>query len=105
MTSSLIDRLPPVRGEYASAVPMAKHTWFGVGGPAEIIFSPADHDDLGSFLAACPADIPLLTIGAGSNLLVRDGGVAGVVVRTPAHMCDVTPVSYTHLTLPTILLV
>jgi UDP-N-acetylmuramate dehydrogenase len=90
MTTSLIDRLPPVRGEYASAIPMAKHTWFGVGGPAEIIFSPADHDDLGGFLAACPADIPLLTVGAGSNLLVRDGGVAGVVVRTPAHMCDVT---------------
>ncbi|MEK9936113.1 MAG: UDP-N-acetylenolpyruvoylglucosamine reductase, partial [Rhodobiaceae bacterium] len=64
MTSSLIDRLPPVRGDYASAVPMAKHTWFGVGGPAEIIFSPADHDDLGDFLSACPADIPLLTVGA-----------------------------------------
>lgn len=90
MTTCLIDRLPPVRGEYACAVPMAKHTWFGVGGPAEIIFSPADHDDLGSFLAACPADIPLLTVGAGSNLLVRDGGVAGVVVRTPAHISDVT---------------
>lgn len=90
MTTSLIDRLPPVRGEYASAVPMAKHTWFGVGGPAEIIFSPADNDDLGSFLAACPADIPILTVGAGSNLLVRDGGVAGVVIRTPAHMTGVT---------------
>ncbi|MGB2160244.1 MAG: UDP-N-acetylenolpyruvoylglucosamine reductase, partial [Candidatus Puniceispirillaceae bacterium] len=90
MTTSLIDRLPPVRGDYASAVPMAKHTWFGVGGPAEIIFSPADNDDLGSFLAACPADIPLLTVGAGSNLLVRDGGITGVVIRTPATMAGVT---------------
>jgi len=90
MTTSLIDRLPPVRGEYASAVPMARHTWFGVGGPAEIIFSPADNDDLASFLAACPADIPILTVGAGSNLLVRDGGIAGVVIRTPAHMNGVT---------------
>ena len=86
MTDNLLDRLPPVRGDYAAAVPMAGHTWFGVGGPADIIFSPADAADLGSFLAACPADIPLLAVGAGSNLLVRDGGIGGVVIRTPAHM-------------------
>jgi len=86
MTGILLDRLPPVRGDYAAAVPMSGHTWFGVGGPADIIFSPADAEDLGSFLAACPADIQLLAIGAGSNLLVRDGGIGGVVIRTPAHM-------------------
>ena len=86
MTCTLLDRLPRVRGDYAAAVPMAGHTWFGVGGPADIIFSPADAADLGSFLAACPADIPLLAVGAGSNLLVRDGGIGGVVIRTPAHM-------------------
>jgi UDP-N-acetylmuramate dehydrogenase len=86
MTGTLLDRLPQVRGDYAAAVPMAGHTWFGVGGPADIIFSPADAADLGSFLAACPADIPLLAVGAGSNLLVRDGGIGGVVIRTPAHM-------------------
>ena len=86
MTGTLLDHLPPVRGDYAAAVPMAGHTWFGVGGPADIIFSPADAEDLGSFLVACPADIPLLTVGAGSNLLVRDGGIGGVVIRTPAHM-------------------
>ncbi|MEC8129388.1 MAG: UDP-N-acetylmuramate dehydrogenase [Pseudomonadota bacterium] len=86
MTGTLFDRLPLVRGDYAAAVPMAGHTWFGVGGPADIIFSPADAADLGSFLAACPADIPLLAVGAGSNLLVRDGGIGGVVIRTPAHM-------------------
>ena len=90
MTDNLLDRLPPVRGDYAAAVPMAGHTWFGVGGPADIIFSPADAADLGSFLAACPADIPLLAVGAGSNLLVRDGGIGGVVVRTPAHMNTVS---------------
>jgi UDP-N-acetylmuramate dehydrogenase len=90
MTTRLIDRLPAIRGDYASAVPMARHTWFGVGGPAEIIFTPADNDDLASFLAACPADIPVLTIGAGSNLLVRDGGISGVVIRTPAHMNTIT---------------
>ena len=86
MTGTLLDRLPQVCGDYAAAVPMAGHTWFGVGGPADIIFSPADAADLGSFLAACPADIPLLAVGAGSNLLVRDGGIGGVVIRTPAHM-------------------
>ena len=90
MTIQLIDRLPAIRGEYASAVPMAKHTWFGVGGPAEIIFTPADNDDLASFLTTCPADIPVLTVGAGSNLLVRDGGIFGVVIRTPANMKKIT---------------
>ena len=90
MTDTLLDRLPPVRGDYEAAVPMAGHTWFGVGGPADIIFSPADAEDLGSFLAACPADIPLLAVGAGSNLLVRDGGIGGVVIRTPAHMKTVS---------------
>ena len=70
-----------VRGDYDEAVPMARHTWFGVGGPADVIFSPADAADLGAFLAACPADIPVLPVGAGSNLLVRDGGIAGVVIR------------------------
>ena len=78
---TLRDRLPEIRGTYAEAVPMARHTWFGVGGPADVIFCPRDVNDLACFLASCPADIPLLPIGAGSNLLVRDGGVAGVVIR------------------------
>ena len=77
----LLDRLPKVRGSYAEQASMASHTWFGVGGPADVIFCPADASDLGTFLAACPADVPLLAVGAGSNLLVRDGGVAGVVIR------------------------
>ena len=86
MTASLLNRLPAVRGDYGEAVPMARHTWFGVGGPADVIFSPADMDDLGTFLAACPTDIPVLPVGAGSNLLVRDGGIAGVVIRLGEHM-------------------
>ena len=97
MTDSLLTRLPPVRGDYAAAVPMASHTWFGVGGPADILFSPADAEDLGAFLAACPADIPILPVGAGSNLLVRDGGIGGVVIRTPAHINGVTHVGETVL--------
>ncbi len=78
---SLLDRLPRVRGSYAEQSSMSHHTWFGVGGPADVIFCPADPSELGAFLAACPADVPLLAVGAGSNLLVRDGGVAGVVIR------------------------
>lgn len=78
---SLLDRLPKVRGSYAEQASMARHTWFGVGGPADVIFCPADASDLGAFLAACPLDIPILAVGAGSNLLVRDGGVSGVVIR------------------------
>ena len=79
---TLLDRLPDVRGTYAANAPMASHTWFGVGGPADVIFTPADQADLGAFLAGCPADIPVMPVGAGSNLLVRDGGIAGVVIKS-----------------------
>ena len=78
---SLIDRLPAVRGSYEQSVPLANLTWFRVGGPAEVLFRPADEDDLGHFLANRPADVPFTVIGVGSNLLVRDGGVPGVVIR------------------------
>ena len=77
----LIDRLPPVRGRYREHVPLARFTWFRVGGPAEVVFRPADQDDLVTFLRAKPADVPVTVIGVGSNVLVRDGGVDGVVVR------------------------
>jgi len=77
----LIDRLPRVRGRLTEAASLAAVTWFRVGGPAEVLFKPADAQDLADFLAARPADIPLTVIGVGSNLLVRDGGVPGVVVR------------------------
>jgi UDP-N-acetylmuramate dehydrogenase len=77
----LIDRLPPVRGRLTEAAPLAKTSWFRVGGPAEVLFRPADLDDLAAFLGAKPAGVPVTVIGVGSNLLVRDGGVDGVVVR------------------------
>jgi UDP-N-acetylmuramate dehydrogenase len=77
----LIDRLPAVRGALLAEAPLAPLTWFRVGGPAEVLFRPADADDLAAFLAGCPADVPVTVIGVGSNLLVRDGGVAGVVIR------------------------
>ncbi|MEQ8269018.1 MAG: UDP-N-acetylmuramate dehydrogenase [Parvibaculum sp.] len=78
---TLIDRLPAVRGELVADAPLAPLTWFRVGGPAEVMFRPADADDLAAFLAGCPADVPVTVIGVGSNLLVRDGGVPGVVIR------------------------
>ena len=75
------ESLPPVRGRVQAALPLAPSTWFRVGGNAEILFRPADADDLCAFLAALPLEIPVTPIGAASNLIVRDGGVAGVVVR------------------------
>ncbi len=84
--TSLIDRLPTVRGDYTEGAAMARHTWFGVGGPADVLFSPTDEDDLAEFMRSCPDDVPVLPIGAGSNLLVRDGGVAGVVIKLSDHM-------------------
>jgi UDP-N-acetylmuramate dehydrogenase len=84
--TDLISRLPEVRGDYAVQDAMSSHTWFGVGGPADVIFSPRDEADLSHFLANCDDDIPILPIGAGSNLLVRDGGVSGVIVKLTDHM-------------------
>jgi len=77
----LIDRLPPVRGRLEANKPLGSITWFGVGGPAEVLFRPADRDDLLAFLEDKPAEVPVTVIGVGSNLLVRDGGVPGVVIR------------------------
>jgi UDP-N-acetylmuramate dehydrogenase len=78
---NLLDRLPPVRGKLEASVILAPFTWFRVGGPAEVLFQPADEADLADFLRGCPADIPILAVGVGSNLIVRDGGVPGVVIR------------------------
>lgn len=77
----LLDRLPAVRGRLSENAPLAAVTWFRVGGAAEVLFRPADADDLAAFVAAKPSDVPLTVVGVGSNLLVRDGGVPGVVVR------------------------
>jgi len=77
----LLQRLPPVRGRLTAMRPLADLAWFWVGGPAEVLFQPADVDDLAKFLAGCPEDIPVQPVGVGSNLLVRDGGVPGVVIR------------------------
>ncbi len=74
-------RVPGLRGRLQANAPLAPFTWFRVGGPAQVLFSPADEADLAIFLAALPAEIPVTVIGLGSNLIVRDGGVPGVVIR------------------------
>ena len=73
--------LPPVRGALTPERPLADLTWLRVGGPAEWLFQPADIDDLSGFLRALPADVPVFPMGVGSNLIVRDGGIRGVVIR------------------------
>lgn len=88
-TPSLIERLPAVRGRYSADAALSKITWFKVGGPAEVMFRPADADDLSTFLAAKPSDVAVTVIGVASNLLVRDGGVRGVVVRLGRGFADV----------------
>ena len=72
---------PDVRGKLNNQVPLAPYTWFRVGGPADTFFIPADEDDLSDFLSSLPAGTPVSIIGAGSNMIVRDGGIEGVVVR------------------------
>ena len=73
--------LPALKGRLQEGAPLAPFTWFRVGGPAEVLVRPADARDLAQFLAALPLDIPVTVIGAASNLIVRDGGLHGVVVR------------------------
>jgi UDP-N-acetylmuramate dehydrogenase len=72
---------PGLRGRLTGDAPLAPFTWFRVGGPADVLFSPADEDDLGYFLERLPREIPVTTIGLGSNLIIRDRGVRGVVIR------------------------
>jgi UDP-N-acetylmuramate dehydrogenase len=79
--SSWRDRLPAARGRMAFDAPLAPYTWLRVGGPADVLFLPADEADLAQFLAALEFEVPVTVLGVGSNTLVRDGGVDGVVVR------------------------
>lgn len=75
------DSLPPVRGRLAFDEALAPFTWLRVGGPADVLFLPADEDDLAQFLAGLDPGVPVTPLGVGSNTLVRDGGIEGVVVR------------------------
>lgn len=86
----LADRLPKLRGRVTPNAPLSAITWFAVGGPAEILVRPADEDDLATLLAALPPEVPVTVIGVGSNLLVRDGGVPGVVLRLGKGFATIT---------------
>ena len=81
--------LPHLRGTWAEQAPLAAMTWFRTGGPAEVLFTPADAEDLATALAGLPPEVPVTVIGLGSNLIVRDGGVPGVVVRLGKAFADV----------------
>ena len=81
LTGELNGVLPDLRGRLKVNASLADIMWFRVGGPAQILFTPADEADLCYFLQGIPADLPVTMIGLGSNLLVRDGGIPGVVIR------------------------
>jgi len=82
-------RLPPVRGRLSYNAPIGHMTWFGVGGPAEALFKPADREDLIDFIKNCPKDIPVTVLGVASNLIIRDGGIPGVVIRMGREFAQV----------------
>ncbi|MBT7666310.1 MAG: UDP-N-acetylenolpyruvoylglucosamine reductase, partial [Rhodospirillaceae bacterium] len=86
---TLLSRLPEVRGRFIEHVDLSGSTWFRVGGAADVVFRPADTADLAGFLANCPKDIPRTVIGLGSNLLIRDGGVRGVVIRLDREFAQI----------------
>ncbi len=84
LLKKLENNLEGVRGRLTPDALMSKLTWFQVGGPADILFQPLNEDDLALFLSKLPEDIPVMVVGVGSNLLVRDGGIKGVVIRLSA---------------------
>lgn len=87
---ALLERLPSVQGRMRANVSLAKFSWFRVGGPAEVLYIPADLNDLSAFLAEKPDDVPVTVIGVCSNLLIRDGGIDGVVIRLGRGFADIT---------------
>jgi UDP-N-acetylmuramate dehydrogenase len=88
---SWLDRLPAVRGKLLPGEPLGPFTWFRVGGPADLLFLPQDEDDLAAFLKALDPAAPVTVLGVGSNTLVRDGGVEGVVIRLGKAFAAVEP--------------
>ncbi|HEY7578805.1 MAG TPA: UDP-N-acetylmuramate dehydrogenase [Acetobacteraceae bacterium] len=81
--------VPPLRGRAQANAPLAPFTWFRVGGPAELLVRPADGADLAQFLQRLPLDIPVHVVGACSNLIIRDGGLPGVVIRLGRGFGDI----------------
>jgi UDP-N-acetylmuramate dehydrogenase len=90
ITGDLKARMPDLRGRLTANAPLSDITWFRVGGPAQVLFAPADEADLAYFLKNIGPDIPVFVVGLGSNLLVRDGGVPGVVIRLGRGFNEIT---------------
>lgn len=80
-SQDLIDLLPKVSGRYSLDAPIGKTSWFQCGGTADVLFKPKDEDDLAQFMSGCSSDIPVTVLGVASNVIIRDGGVRGVVIR------------------------
>ncbi len=87
--SALREKMPELRGRLLPNQSLAELTWFRVGGPAQVLFTPEGEGDLAYFLARLPSEIPVIVVGLGSNLIVRDGGVAGVVIRLGRGFSDI----------------
>lgn len=94
---ALIARLPAVRGRLTPMRPLAELAWLRVGGPAEVFFQPADAEDLAAFLAALPAEIPVIPLGVCSNLIIRDGGLPGVSIRLGGAFGRIEPLAGVRL--------
>src|SRR3954465_4663340 len=90
--------MPELRGRLLANQSLAELTWFRGGGPAQVLFTPVDEDDLAYFLKLLPKQWPVYVVGVGSNLIVRDGGMSGVVIRLAARGFGETSASGDHIT-------
>lgn len=90
MTNSILSSLPKIQGSYRENVLLSKTNWFNVGGLADVVFRPKNISDLSHFFKNKPNDVPATVIGVGSNLLVRDGGIEGVVIRLGGEFTKIT---------------
>jgi UDP-N-acetylmuramate dehydrogenase len=92
VTSTPTNALPVVRGRYNHNAPLASSTWFRVGGPADVLFRPIDSDDLSHFLKNKPESLPITILGAGSNCLVRAGGIRGIVIKLGSGFSEISAI-------------
>src|SRR5689334_4648969 len=89
ITPAMRAAMPELRGKLESNAPTAPLSWFRTGGPAQVLFTPVDTDDLAYFLQHLDRQVPVLVVGLGSNMLIRDGGLEGVVIRLGKGFADV----------------
>ncbi|MBU6235532.1 MAG: UDP-N-acetylmuramate dehydrogenase [Alphaproteobacteria bacterium] len=85
----MLTRLPPVRGRYTENAPLGETSWFRCGGRAEVLYKPADAEDLSNFLKGCPEDIPVTVLGVCSNVIIRDGGIKGVTIKLGGSFAEI----------------